>query len=221
MPDKIAVLVIDERPIVRVGVRSVLAGIEGLVLVGEVATSQEALRLGQERPPDVILLAPDETGRSSSETIAFLREGLPAARVILWVAHCDDERLPQWVEAGVEGCVYKNEPVETLVGAIRAVAGGRLWFSGGIVISLLQQGIGQPPAVPTTHLTPQERQLLQLVAAGKSDREIGHRLHLAERTVRYHLRATYRKLGARSRVEAAAYAFQLGVVVAPEISELL
>ena len=208
----IRVLLADDHPLVRAGIRATLSSETDIVVVGEAADTMEAQRLAEEVQPDVLLLDLSMPGPSATETVTYLRERCPKVKVLILTAFDDDAYVRGLVNAGVAGYVLKDEVPEAVSCALRAVVAGGTWFSRHLMQKLAQDpmddakagGIEEEP-----QLTGREVQILQLLVEGQTDREIGQALNLAERTVRYCLRNIYDKLRVANRTEAAYRASQL------------
>jgi DNA-binding NarL/FixJ family response regulator len=150
-------------------------------------------------------------GPPASDTVSYLREHYPDVRVLMLTAYDDEAYVRGLVAAGVMGYVLKDEMPETIVRALHAVMRGDTWFSLPVVRKLARKGtLDRDPSL-AIELTEREREVLQYLVWGLTDREIGEELYISERTVRYDLRHVYDKLGVDSRVEAAAQAVQLGL----------
>lgn len=199
--------------------RAILAAEPDLELVGEAADGHEVRRLTLQLEPDVLLLDLSMPGPPASETVVHLRRQLPELKVLVLTAYDDEAYVRTLVMAGVAGYVLKDEMPEAIVRAIRTVMRGDTWLSGSLVRKLAQSDAAQPAASDELQLNDRETQIMRLVLAGRTDREIGLELNLAERTVRYALRSVYDKLGVDSRVEAAVRAAKLGLTPAPPRDE--
>lgn len=210
----IRVLLADDHPLVRAGIRATLCGEPDLVFVAEAADGLEARRLTEELEPDVLLLDLSMPGPSAIETVTYLREHCPRVKVLILTAYDDDAYIRGLVSAGVAGYVLKDEVPEAVVRALHSVMQGDTWFSRPLMQRLTQDAL--PGTAPSDdgeepQLTGREVQILQLLVAGQTDREIGQALNLAERTVRYCLHNLYDKLRVSNRTEAAYRASLLGL----------
>ncbi len=208
----IRVVLADDHPLVRAGIRAILSAEEDLEVVGEAANAEDARLLTVERNPDVLLLDLSMPGPPPTDTVVYLRKRAPQTRVLILTAYDDDTYVRELISAGVAGYVLKDEMPEAMVRAIRTVIRGDTWLSGSLVRALAQgmQESVQDESGP--RLSKREREVMRLVVSGKTDREIGRELGLAERTVRYALRSVYDKLGVDSRVEAAVRLSGLGLL---------
>jgi len=211
---QIRVLLADDHPLVRAGIRATLCSEPDLIFVGEAADGYEARRLAEELRPDVLLLDLSMPGPPAVETVTYLRQHCPDVKVLVLTAYDDDAYVRGLVSAGVAGYVLKDEVPEAVVRALHSVMQGDTWFSRSLMQRLSQNPASDADASSEegeSLLTGRELQILQLLVAGKTDREIGQALSLSERTVRYCLRNIYDKLRVSNRIEAACRASQLGV----------
>ena len=213
---KIRVLLADDHPLVRTGVRTILADEANIEIVGEAVDGRQAQSLSLSLRPDVLLLDLSMPGPPAAETVSYLRERCPEVRVLMLTAYDDEAYVRGLVAAGVMGYILKDEMPETIVRALQAVMRGDTWFSVPVVRKLARKGTLISSLAAAIELTERERQILQRMVWGMTDRQIGEALYLSERTVRYTLRRIYDKLGVDGRVEAAAQAVQLGLAKAQE-----
>lgn len=201
----IRVLLADDHPLVRAGIRATLCNETDIIFVGEAADGVEARRLTEELEPDVLLLDLSMPGPSAVDTVTYLRERCPNVKVLILTAFDDDAYVRGLVNAGVAGYILKDEVPEAVARALHTVVEGGTWFSRHLVKKLTQMPSGEveADAEEEPQLTGREMQILQLLVEGLTDREIGQALGLSERTVRYCLRNVYDKLRVSNRVEAA------------------
>ena len=211
----IRVLLADDHEIVRLGLRSVLEGAEDIDVVGEVATAEAAVSAAQAGGIDVILMdlrfgAGVEGTRvmGGAEATAQIRSAMDTPPKVLVVTNYDtDADILGAIEAGAVGYLLKDAPPQELLAAVRSTAEGDSALSPIVADRLMTR-----VRTPRTSLTPRELEVLQLVAAGASNRQIGQDLMLSEATVKSHLVHIYDKLGVRSRTSAVASAREQGVL---------
>ncbi|MDV2430414.1 response regulator transcription factor [Corynebacterium tuberculostearicum] len=211
----IRVLLADDHEIVRLGLRSVLEGAEDIDVVGEVATAEAAVSAAQAGGIDVVLMdlrfgAGVEGTRvmGGAEATAQIRSAMATPPKVLVVTNYDtDADILGAIEAGAVGYLLKDAPPQELLAAVRSTAEGDSALSPIVADRLMTR-----VRTPRTSLTPRELEVLQLVAAGASNRQIGQDLMLSEATVKSHLVHIYDKLGVRSRTSAVAAAREQGVL---------
>jgi DNA-binding NarL/FixJ family response regulator len=208
MEESIRVLLADDHPLVRAGIRTTLNADGSVTLVGEATNGYEAQHLGKELRPQVLLLDLNMPGPKPTQTVAYLREHCPEVRVVALTAYDDDAYVRGLVSAGVAGYVLKDEATDTVMRAIHAVVQGDTWFSRHIVERLARIGDKQSS---DGNLTDRERELLEMVAQGLDNAHIGAKLSLADQTVRNYLSRIYTKLGVNSRAEAIVWARERGM----------
>jgi DNA-binding NarL/FixJ family response regulator len=201
----IRVLVADDHPLMRAGIRAQLAIEHDMILAGEAVDGHAVRQLGQELDPDVVLLDLSMPGPPVLETIAYLRQHHPKLKIIILTAY-DDEAFVRGIVPHVAGYVLKDETTEAVTRAIRTVMQGDTWFSRSVVDKLIQLNTEKPFQVNEPALTKREWEVLRLLAQGCSNLQIAEMLSIAERTVRFHLRNICDKIGACSRIEAALWA---------------
>ncbi len=209
--DKIRVLLADDHPLVRAGIRSTLMAEQDLALAGEAATGDEARRLCAELCPDVLLLDLSMPGPPPAETVAYLHEHCPQAKVVALTAYDDDVYIRGLIDAGAMGYVLKDEAAAAVVRAIRAVHQGDTWFSRPVIEKLAQLETAKAARNESLGLTERERRILRLIALGQDNASIAAELSLAEQTVRNYVSHLYAKLDVSSRTEAALWARRHGL----------
>jgi DNA-binding NarL/FixJ family response regulator len=205
----IGVFILDDHEIVRDGIRSLVMA-DGLTVVGEAGTAAEALARIPATRPDVAVLdvrLPDGNG---IEVCREIRAGHPEVACIMLTTYADDEAHLAAVMAGASAYVLKQIRGRDLVEGIRAVAAGKSLIDPAATARLMEVLRGTPVEnAGLGQLTPRERQILELISAGKTNREIGAELYLAEKTVKNYVSNLLAKLGMGHRAEAAAYAARL------------
>jgi DNA-binding NarL/FixJ family response regulator len=207
----IQVLLADDHPAVRAGIRGALEKAADVVVVGEAGDGEEALRLVEELRPDMALLDCRLPGLEGVQVAEAIRErGLPT-RVLALSAFADDKYVYGMLQAGAAGYVLKEEALD--VAAVRAVARGEAWYSQQVMAKVTAWARGEtvsPPGV--AGLTGREMEVLRLLARGWGNKRIAEELVISERTVKNHVTSIYAKLGVRSRAEAVAWAWEHGVM---------
>lgn len=199
----IRVLIADDHPLFRQGVAYTLSKEADIEVVGEAGTGREALSLARSLAPAVALLditMPDGDGLTTAAKIAA---ELPATRIIMLTASEDGDDVVTALKVGAHGYVIKGAGAGEVLTAVRAVAAGESYITPKMAGSLLLELTQKPAANPLDELTDREREVLELVAQGLTNREIGLQLSLAEKTVKHYVTAVLQKLHVRSRVEAA------------------
>jgi NarL family two-component system response regulator LiaR len=207
MTDKgqpIRVLIADDHPLVRNGVRLLLDTVEDMTLVGEAANGREALELARELHPDVVLLDLVMPQMDGLEVLRRIREELPEVRVLVVTSFADDDKVFPAIEAGALGYFLKEASPDLMVQAIRDVHRGELWLHPTVARKVIR-GRAETP------LTPRELDVLRLIARGLSNQAIADELVLSVTTVRYHVSNILSKLNLASRTQAALYAVQAGL----------
>lgn len=210
MADKIRVVLADDHPIVRSGIKTALESDSDIEVIGEANDGDEAQQICQELTPNVLLLDLNMPGPKPTDTIAYIREASPSTRVVMLTAHDDDAYIRAVMRAGISGYLLKEEAVDTVVKAVRAVNKGAAWYSQEIADRFVKWQFGTEPEIEEAHLTPRERQLLILISKGWDNARIADELKLAEQTVRNYSSTLYEKLHVNSRAEAIVWARERG-----------
>ncbi len=214
-PTVVTVLIADDHPVVRAGLRGMLAAEPGISVVGEAASGHEAMAMARRHKPDVVLMdlrMPDGDG---VEATAGIVAAQPAARVVVLTTYESDADIVRAVEAGATGYLLKDAAPADLVDAIRAAALGETVLGPGVAGRLVSH-LRRPAAEP---LSARETEVLAQVARGRTNAEIGRALHISEATVKTHLMRAFGKLGVSGRTAAVTTAIELGMLPAPGSSD--
>lgn len=217
MSGSIRILLADDHPVMREGLRLVLATQDDLLVAGEAADGAEAVALVRTLRPDVVLMDLEMPGVDGIEAIRRIRAEAPGARVVVFTAYQSDEQVLGAVRAGACGYLLKGAPREELFRAVRAAHAGTSPIEPAIAARLLAR-LGEGGRVAPAHdtLTARERQVLALVAAGRANKQIAAELGMSERTAKFHVSAIMGKLGAANRTEAVTRAAARGLVTLPD-----
>jgi two-component system, NarL family, nitrate/nitrite response regulator NarL len=206
MREPVRILIADDHPLFREGVVHTLNAEADFTVIGQAASGEEALSLAQELLPDIVLLdvaMPGWGGLVAAEKIA---RACPAARIVMLTVSEDEDDLLAAFKAGARGYALKGVSARELARIIRAVAAGEVYVSPSLAAGILVELTREQPPDPLDELTDREREVLTLVGQGLTNREIGERLHLAEKTIKHYMTNILQKLQVRSRVEAALLA---------------
>lgn len=208
MAEPIKVLVVDDHPVVRQGLRTFLDLQGDITVVGEAADGDAAVAAVERLRPDVVLLDLRMPGADGVAALRGLRESGSTARVLVITSFTEPAAVLPAVRAGAAGYVYKDVDPPALAAAVRSVHAGHVLLHPDVA-RLLAAGNPEPDGV---RLTPREREVLAEVARGRSNREIARELTLSEKTVKAHMSAILTKLGVQDRTQAALYAVRIGLV---------
>lgn len=207
----IRVLIVDDHPVVREGVASVLAREPDLAVVGAAGTVAEGLKMADALRTDIVLLDLKLGRDDGADAIAsFARDG---RGVVVFTAYDGDEDVFGAIRKGARGYLLKGSPAAEIVQAIQQVHAGHSHLSPSIAAKLVGGVARRRPGAGS--LSPRERGVLGLVAAGLSNREIAQALSISERTVKFHVTAIFNKLGADNRAQAVAIAAERGLLPRP------
>jgi DNA-binding NarL/FixJ family response regulator len=211
----IRVLVADDQPLVRSGFRMIIDERPDLELVGEAEDGDQALSLASELDPDVILMDIRMPTLDGVEATRRLVAAGSRARILILTTFDLDEYVYAAVNAGASGFLLKDVQPEQLVDAIRVVAAGNSLFGPAATQRLLDRFAPPPSETAASRLdllTDREREILKLIAQGRSNAELAQQLYLSEATVKTHVSAILRKLAVRDRVQAVISAYEAGLV---------
>ena len=214
------VLLADDHALFRAGIASLLRA-WGMEVVGQAGNGLEALELTRQLHPDLVLMditMPDCDGLDATRLI---KAELPETRIVVVTVFDDDEHLFEAIKSGAEGYLFKDTSEQEFERTLEAVAAGEPALSPGLAAKILDEFTRLAREGPTKQedesgLTPREREVLQLVAQGSTNREVAAALYLSQHTVNFHMKNTLRKLHLKNRVQAAAYAVRTGLVGPPE-----
>jgi DNA-binding NarL/FixJ family response regulator len=204
----ITLLIVDDHPVVRDGLRGIFAPDDRFEVVGEAANGAEAITLAEAHKPDVVLMdlrMPEVDGVTAIGELA--RRGVPSKILVLTTYDTDSDVLPA-IEAGATGYLLKDAPREELFRAVEAAAKGHAVLSPAVATRLM----GQMRAPAAESLSQRELEVLGLIARGSTNREAAAALFISEATVKTHLLHVYAKLGVKDRAAAVAVAFERGLL---------
>jgi two-component system response regulator DevR len=206
----IRLVIVDDHEMVREGIRAILAGEPDLKVVGEAASASKLLELVERTKPDVVLLDARLPGMSGPDACAQLMQHYPELQVLIVSTYTDDELVRACIAAGARGYVVKDIDRFELKAAIRSVNRGEGVVSPVVAGRVLDQLRAAPAPPSTSVLNDNQLRILRLIAEGCSNREIATQVHLSENTIKSHVQEIFRKLGVRTRVEAALRASREG-----------
>jgi two-component system nitrate/nitrite response regulator NarL len=211
MADPIRIVVADDHPLFREGVINSLQTAPDIEIVGQAADAESAVRIVREQLPDLALLDVTMPGGGGLEAAREIGVACPATRTVMLTVSEDEDDLLAAMKAGASGYVLKGVSSQELLSIVRAVSAGEVYVAPSLAFALLREMSKPRPADPLAELSGRERQVLELVATGLSNQEIGLKLGLAEKTVKHYMTNILTKLHVRSRVEAALLAHRAGL----------
>jgi two-component system, NarL family, nitrate/nitrite response regulator NarL len=204
------IVIADDHTLFRKGLRSLLSGERGLLVVGEAADGDEAVRMVRSLRADVLLLDLAMPGKSGMDALAELASSPTAVRTIVLTAAIAKPEILKAVQLGAAGVVLKSSPPELLFKCVRSVMAGQHWIGREVVSDLVQAlrsyKESAAPASARFGLTPRELDVTSAVVAGFSNKEIAKKYALSEETVKHHLTRIFDKVGASNRLELALFA---------------
>lgn len=207
--EQISIMIVDDHPVVRQGLRAMLSSEPGLTVMGMAASAREALSLLAHKEPDVVLMDLRMPGMEGTEAIVELRRMRPNARILVLTNYGSDEYIVRTTQSGAMGYLLKNTPQEEIVKAVRMVCRGEHYVPKDIAQRLFE-------AIGREELSPRELEVLSLVAEGCTNKDVAQRLFISDKTVRNHITSCLLKLQAKDRTEAVTRAIQRGLIRVPE-----
>lgn len=211
MTQMLRLLIVDDHEVVRIGMRALLERHPTFTVVGEASTEEEAVAMAEQHQPDIVLMDIRLAGGSGIDACQQIKERLPQTKVIMLTSFAEDELLFAAIRAGATGYLLKQIAGGDVIRAIEGAARGESMLDPSLtqrVFFEVRRSIKKEEAVAFQELTSQERQVLLLIAEGRTNREIATELFLSEGTVRNYVSSILSKLGVSNRAEAAAYAIK-------------
>lgn len=209
---KIKVLIVDDHPVVRKGLLSCLAGQEHLKIVGEASNGAEAIQLVKAQTPDIVLMDVSMPGMDGQAVTEALRKEAPQTKVLILSMQSTRDPVLRLIKAGARGYVLKDAPTEELVSAIEVVHSGEAYFSKPVAQIALNQYVSDADDTkPSAKLSEREREVLALIAEGKSNKEIAVQLGIGVRTTETHRERIMRKLDIHSVAGLTKFAIANGI----------
>jgi DNA-binding NarL/FixJ family response regulator len=207
----IRVLIADDHPVVRAGLRGLLGAEADFEIVGEAGSGEEVVRLAAQLRPDVVLMDLRMPRLDGATATALIIAARPDARVVVLTTYDTDADILRAVEAGAAGYLLKDTPRKELADAVRAAARGETVLAAPVAAKLVTRIRG----TTATALTPREIDVLRCVARGLTNSETGRELFISEATVKTHLLHVFAKLGVDDRTAAVTVALQRGILPSP------
>jgi DNA-binding NarL/FixJ family response regulator len=217
----VRVVLADDQPLVRSGLRVLMADHTDLEVVGEAATGAEAVQLVRDASPDVVVMDIRMPGMDGIEATRLITAGPATTRVLVLTTFDEDDHVYGALRAGASGFVVKDMALDDILAAIRVVAAGDALIAPGVTRRLISDFIGRPAAVPERSprpvegITEREREVLTLIGRGRSNTEIAEDLFITVATAKSHVSRLLTKLGARDRVQLVITAYEMGLVTLP------
>ncbi|MGW7380667.1 response regulator [Streptomyces sp. NPDC054794] len=217
----VRVVLADDQPLVRSGLRVLMADHPDLEVVGEAATGAEAVQLVNEVSPDVVVMDIRMPGMDGIEATRQITAGPAVTRVLMLTTFDEDDNMYGALRAGASGFVVKDMALDDILAAIRVVAAGDALIAPSVTRRLIADFVGRPPVAPERSprpiegLTEREREVLALVGQGRSNSEIAGDLFITVATAKSHVSRLFTKLGARDRVQLVITAYEVGLAKPP------
>jgi DNA-binding NarL/FixJ family response regulator len=214
--EPIRVLIVDDHPVVRQGLRSFLESREGIEVVGEAADGEAAVTEAERLHPHVVLLDLAMPGASGLEAIGPIRRGPSRPAVLVLTSFAGDDQVVPAVKAGASGYLLKDVAAADLEAAIRTLHGGGALLDPNVVAAVMGEVARGPSPSGIDTLTRREREVLALLGSALSNRQVADRLFVSEKTVKTHVSSVLAKLGLSDRTQAALFAARHGITDGPD-----
>ena len=202
-PSKIRILIADDHPVMRDGIRAAIESTHDMVVVGEAVDGAEAIQLFRALEPDVALFDIQMPRVDGLDAVSAIRAQAPDARIIIFTTYPGDARVMRALKLGACGYLLKSLGRDEIVDAVRTVHAGRAYLPPDVARDVAMQ-------ISAEQLTSREVEVLRLIAEGYSNKRVGERLHLSEDTVKGHVKSILDKLGATDRTHAVTLATRRG-----------
>lgn len=212
------IMIVEDHVLVRQALKKVLEAEGSVRVAADMSSWQEAVSRQEQAPCDMVLMDISLEGESGLEGIEQMRTRWPDLPILAISGHLDQETVIAALRAGASGYIAKSAPYEELIAALLVLRQGRGYIDPQLtrmVISQFRRTAATADATPTAALTARERQIMELVARGKSNRDISDVLFITETTVKSYLRSLYRRLGVADRAHAVAYVMRTGLIPMP------
>jgi DNA-binding NarL/FixJ family response regulator len=218
--NKIRVLLAEDHTLVRKGLRAILEGYPDIEVIGEAADGREAVTMAEALHPHVIVMDVNMPGLNGLEATDRIKRRVPDVRILILSMHANEEYVLQVLRSGASGYLLKDSATEELVAGIQAVYAGDAYLSPRIsrtvIADYVRRTDSEDERAPHELLTPREREILQLVAEGRTSKEISNELHLSIKTVETHRANLMDKLNIHNRAGLIRYAIRAGIIQSDE-----
>lgn len=212
MESKIRVLIADDHPLFRQGIKQILELEKDIIVVAQAANGNDAVQLAREHKPDVILMDINMPGSNGLQAIKEIKDENISSKIIVLTIHEDREYLIKTIQMGAEGYVLKDAEPQVLIDAIRNVHIGQSYIQPNMTKELVMEfnrlTLHNKDRNGENRLTAREREVLKLIAEGMINKEIATKLYISEKTVKNHVSSIFRKLNVSDRTQAAIYAIK-------------
>ena len=213
----VRILVADDHEVVRKGLRAMLASRPGWEVCAEASDGREALAEAAKHQPDIIVMDINMPEMNGLEATRKILEQLPRTQILILSAHDSENLVREMLTSGARGYVLKSDIGEDLIAAVEALCRGRLYFTSSVADYVLRESrrgaaLGDPAQPPRPRLSPREREVLQLLAEGKSNKEVAVALEISVKTVETHRGNLMEKLGTHSLSDLVRYAIQNEII---------